>query len=430
MSRFIGNANDYDSEMRVEIDFDDAVKLAAGGSTCDVYRTRWRRRDVLVKRLKEPFRSMPLYLDAMDKEYDIGVGLHHPSLPEYREFHRDYIVMDYVDGATLAELLQRRDPWLAKAKNVRRLLTEIVDVVDYLHRHNVVHCDIKADNIIVTANTRNPVLIDFDKCYTDALNDTSGDPERYGVPSAEAGSTAIDFHAIGQLAEQLQHNAPQAALKAFIRACYHPDVDCDELRQLLATHPRRRRTVALRIAGGTVALAIFAGVAWYMTRGQTEANSQPYPSSEPALPQPVVVDTLPIPVPTERAAETPVSQEEQLDVARVRAAELDRRVGPVFDELMADLDRLNALKDNPNLTGEQLIDSIRRHSDRADECITEAFATLNDMYPGLTEREAWRTMAFSRAYTGYTRRAGPELRAFGVEIERRRERERLSNNID
>ena len=193
MSEILKCTDDYTVEYPSEINLDTAVRLPEGGSTCDIYRTKWQRRDVFVKRLKEKYRSNPLYLDALDKEFDIGVKLRHPSLPVYHEFHRDYIVLDYIDGQTLAEMIERQDPWLKKEKNIIRMLKELVDVLGYLHQHNIAHCDIKPDNIMITANGRNLVLIDFDKSYTDALNDTSGHPGKYGLPADAKGRFAIDF---------------------------------------------------------------------------------------------------------------------------------------------------------------------------------------------------------------------------------------------
>lgn len=79
-------------------------------------------------------------------------GLKHPSLPEYREFHRDYMVMDYIDGTTLAAMIARKDPWLRDEKHLRSMLRQLVEVVDYLHRHNVVHCGIKPGSIMRPLN--------------------------------------------------------------------------------------------------------------------------------------------------------------------------------------------------------------------------------------------------------------------------------------
>lgn len=119
------------------------------------------------------------------------------------------------------------------------------------------------------------------------------------------------------------------------------------------------------------------------------------------------------------AAPAPASQESLHDDAREKAAILDRRIQPAFAELQAGLDRLGKLKDDHSLTSRQLLDSIRRHGDLADEYISEAFEILKETYPGITEREAWRVMAYSTAYTAYTRRAKPELKEFGQEIQRR-----------
>lgn len=412
MSQFINNAKDHDGESAAGMDFDDAVKLPAGGSTCDIYRTRWQRREVFVKRLKEEYRSKPLYLDALDKEFDIGVALHHPSLPEYREFHRDYIVMDFIDGQTLAEMLRQKDPWLAKEKNIVRLLTELVDVVDYLHRHNVVHCDIKADNIIITANNKNLVLIDFDKSYTDALNDTSGHPGRYGLSTEEAGRVAIDFHAIGMLAERLKREVRGfrfPACRKFVSACYRPDVNCEELKEILASP--HKITTAMRISAWIAAICLLTGLVVYF--GQRTAVSE----EQHEIPNERAIDTTTIVVPVAK------TQEEIHSDAQEMAAVLDKRIQPSFDVLLAGLDRLSILKSDESLSGQQLLDSIRRHGDLADEYISEAFEILNETYPDLTDREAWRIMAYSKAYTEYTRRATPELKEFGQEIERRFARE-------
>ncbi|MDE6321555.1 MAG: protein kinase, partial [Muribaculaceae bacterium] len=440
---------EYTAEHSAGIDFDDAVKLPGGGSTCDIYKTRWQRRDVFVKRLREKYRSMPIYLDALDKEFDIGVSLKHPSLPEYREFHRDYIVIDYIDGETLAAMIARRDPWLTKEKNILKLLRELVDVVDYLHRHNVVHCDIKPDNIMITANNRNLVLIDFDKCYTDALSDTSGHPARYGLTTDDKGSTAIDFHGIGQLIEKMKESVPGFSLSCYrqlVQTCYRPDINCEDLKEILDaagtnshTTKQPKRLVAMATAAViAVAIIIVLGVRLFdnhdtrtattTTEIEDMADKQAVKSQENPTPTPTAVEiqahtTLPevksAPTPQPEENSSPKTQAEIHKDFMMRATYLDQRIKPSFDELQADLDRLLALKNDTTLTGEQLLSSIRSHGDKADECIIEAYETLKEMYPGISEQEGATIMSCSKAYTGYTRRATPQLREFGHEIERR-----------
>lgn len=249
MSQFLNNPDRYTRESSHEIDFDDAIRLPKGGSTCDIYRTRWQRREVFVKRLKEEFRSKPLYLDALDKEFEIGVQLRHTSLPIYHEFHRDYIVMDFVDGQTLAEMIKRNDEWLANERNIVKILKELVDVVDYLHRHNIVHCDIKPDNIIITSNTKNLVLIDFDKSYIDALGDTSGHPGKYGLSTDHRGHISLDFYGIGKVVERLKECVSGftfSRFDQFVDACYSKDVNCETLAEILIFSPVNEQSKARR----------------------------------------------------------------------------------------------------------------------------------------------------------------------------------------
>lgn len=249
MSQFLSNPDRYTRESSHEIDFDDAIRLPEGGTTCDIYRTRWQRREVFVKRLKEEFRSKPLYLDALDKEFEIGVKLRHPSLPIYHDLHRDYIVLDYIDGLTLSKMIQRNDGWLANVRNIIKMLKELVDVVDYLHRHNIVHCDIKPDNIIITSNTKNLVLIDFDKSYIDALGDTSGHPGKYGLSTADKGHASLDFYGIGRVVEKLKECVSGftfSRFDQFLDACYGNDVNCEKLAEILAYSIKNENSKACR----------------------------------------------------------------------------------------------------------------------------------------------------------------------------------------
>lgn len=217
------------------IDFSRASKLERGGSTCDVYVAKLHRRRVFVKRLKEELRSSPRHRAAFDKEFEIGVMLNHRGLPEYREFHGDYIVMDYIDGQTLAEMIEAGDRWLMNTGNLVRMMRELVEIVDYLHQHNVVHSDIKADNIMLTRGTRNVMLIDFDKAYTSWLDDTSGSPALYGLKDDKAGSADFDFCCIGKLVGRLDVSGfPVKNLSKFRKSCLREGVGAEELYEALS----------------------------------------------------------------------------------------------------------------------------------------------------------------------------------------------------
>lgn len=426
MSQFLSVDHNGMESSRQEIDFEDAIRLPDGGSTCEIYRTRWQRREVFVKRLKEEFRTNPLYLDALDKEYEIGVSLKHPSLPDYREFHREYIVMDYIDGTPLSEMIRKQDPWLGNEKNIIRMLKELVIVTDYLHRHHITHCDIKPDNILITANNYNLVLIDLDKCYTDSLNDTSGDPSKYGLSQDDKGSVAIDFHGIARVVEKIKSNVPGFTFSRytkFIKECNKPAPSTDELLNILDYNPASSRKFYLLVTFAPFCVALIFGLVLWLTQG-TDGYDESYGEGIPATQSDDSIKTTskdikPVNEVPEDERETmresrpknekiikePLTQQQLHVQAKEMAEVLDKRIAPYFEELNLSLDNLEAFSKTPGISDKQLRESIRKHVELEDDYCHEAFEILYETFPGLTERESWRVMEYSKVYTNYKRRS-------------------------
>ncbi|MDE6321111.1 MAG: protein kinase, partial [Muribaculaceae bacterium] len=163
------------------IDFTNATPINGSGSTCDTYLCTVQHRRVFVKRLKAQYRNNPLYRAAFSKEYDLGLSLSHQSLPRYVGHGDDYIVTDFIEGDTLAALIKRGDRRVSDRKHAKKLIAELIDVVEYLHNRNIVHCDIKPDNIIISPYPDRPItLIDLDKAFSPWLDSTHGDTSKYG----------------------------------------------------------------------------------------------------------------------------------------------------------------------------------------------------------------------------------------------------------
>jgi serine/threonine protein kinase len=73
------------------------------------------------------------------------------------------IVSEWIEGVTLGE-------WLKNKQNInarRRVFMQILDALEYIHSLQLVHHDIKLDNIMVTTNGTNVKLIDFGLSNTD-----------------------------------------------------------------------------------------------------------------------------------------------------------------------------------------------------------------------------------------------------------------------
>ena len=91
----------------------------------------------------------------------------HPSVVSCRDFFRQngtaYLVMEYVDGLTLADLLQRREQQgrpFDEAELIA-IVRPLLEGLQAIHTAGVLHRDIKPANIIVRQSDERPVLIDF-----------------------------------------------------------------------------------------------------------------------------------------------------------------------------------------------------------------------------------------------------------------------------
>ncbi|MFN8588962.1 MAG: protein kinase [Candidatus Eisenbacteria bacterium] len=135
--------------------------LGAGGMG-EVYRARDTRlgREVAIKVLPAHLSANAEVRARFEREAKTVSGLNHPNICTLfdvgREGETDYLVMELVEGETLAERL-RRGP-LAAAELVR-FGVQIADALDRAHRAGVVHRDLKPGNVMVTRSGAK--LMDF-----------------------------------------------------------------------------------------------------------------------------------------------------------------------------------------------------------------------------------------------------------------------------
>lgn len=121
--------------------------------------------------LPDPHLTPELHAQALSQflqEASILAQLDHPNLPKVSDFfsegERDYLVMDFVPGKDLKQLLDesRAQGRPLGEQTVLAWSRQIVDAVSYLHRQTppVVHRDIKPSNIKLTPDNRIK-LVDF-----------------------------------------------------------------------------------------------------------------------------------------------------------------------------------------------------------------------------------------------------------------------------
>lgn len=189
--------------------FDAMEQIDAQGATCDVYRVKVYGKLHFLKRLKPAFHNDIRYQEAFRKEFETGYRLEHPNLVRYISLSDDGILMEYVDGETLSERLANYPDYFQSKKNCAKFLHQLLDVVGYLHTQQVLHLDLKPDNILFTRINDDVKLVDLGCCYTDTFTDTQGHTDRFAAPEQLSGGAVdvrTDIYAIGKILELLPHH--------------------------------------------------------------------------------------------------------------------------------------------------------------------------------------------------------------------------------
>lgn len=153
------------------------------------------QRTVAIKVLRlEPGRESR---DEFLREARAAAALRHVHIVDVYDagVERDlpYIVMEYVPGETLRDLLTREGP--LDPLRAALLAAEIAEALDYAHRRGVVHCDVKPGNILLSPE-HGPKLVDFGIARAGASTDDGSiaGTAAYIAPEVVAGD-AVDGRA-------------------------------------------------------------------------------------------------------------------------------------------------------------------------------------------------------------------------------------------
>jgi serine/threonine protein kinase len=140
-------------------------QLGEGGmaTVYKAYDTRLER-EVAVKVIRvDQFAPAILaqILKRFEREAKAMALLTHPNIVHVNDYGDQdgipYLVMDYLPGGTLKQLLKGKPmPWQDAAK----LLLPMADALAYAHKRNILHRDVKPGNILMAENDR-PMLTDF-----------------------------------------------------------------------------------------------------------------------------------------------------------------------------------------------------------------------------------------------------------------------------
>ena len=178
------------------------------GGMAKVYKAkdRYLQRVVAIKLLKEDLSEDSDFLKRFDTEAQAAASLTHPNIVQIYDVgvdnNRYYIVMEYVDGITLKEYIERKGSldW----KETIDISIQICNALSKAHSRNIIHRDIKPTNIIMNSEGV-PKVADFGiarsvSSETDTMRiDTIGSVHYSSPEQARGGYTdeQSDIYSIG-----------------------------------------------------------------------------------------------------------------------------------------------------------------------------------------------------------------------------------------
>ena len=106
--------------------------------------------------------------ELFEREARVLHNIDNPQIPKFIAWFTDqgklFIVQEYIEGKTYSQVLRERLSQTGKPfseAEVIQWLWDMLPILDYIHKRNLIHRDISLDNIILRTSQSKPVLIDL-----------------------------------------------------------------------------------------------------------------------------------------------------------------------------------------------------------------------------------------------------------------------------
>jgi len=112
-------------------------------------------REVAIKKMQNSRKNEPEAVQRFFREAQITSRLHHENIAAVYDYYEEdsdyYLIMEYVDGFTVQEFVEK---CLPDMHEVYQIIDGIAAAVQYAHEQNVIHRDLKPANIIITPDMK------------------------------------------------------------------------------------------------------------------------------------------------------------------------------------------------------------------------------------------------------------------------------------
>lgn len=134
------------------------IERIGGGGMALVYKAHdiLLNRNIAIKVLRQQFVNDEEFIRRFRREAQSAASLSHPNVVSVYDVGQEddihYIVMEYVEGQNLNEIIKERAP--LQVDEAVRIASQIADALDHAHHNQIIHRDIKPHNILIGRNGR------------------------------------------------------------------------------------------------------------------------------------------------------------------------------------------------------------------------------------------------------------------------------------
>lgn len=130
--------------------------IIGGGGMANVYKAHdlILKRDVAIKIMRLDYANDPEFIERFDREAQAATSLSHPNVVNIYDVGEEdnilFIVMELVDGLTLKEYIKKHGP--LQVEEAVKIMIELTSAINHAHENNLIHRDIKPQNILLDKN--------------------------------------------------------------------------------------------------------------------------------------------------------------------------------------------------------------------------------------------------------------------------------------
>lgn len=230
-----------------------------------LFTARYNGKKVILKTLKEAYSCDKDCQVALQHEYEVTSVLDNKYIRKAVDSVNieplgKCIVLEFIEGKSLLEHVR---VGTLSTKQVKNIIVEVCDALYYMHRNRIVHCNLKPENILVTANDCRAKIIDIGIPKTEPKADREllikemefVAPE---IIKGEEYDARADIFSIGKIMEFIYERNISAQFNNVATHCtqFSREQRFDSISDVKSAITKGHSIITLVIAGAVIAAAL------------------------------------------------------------------------------------------------------------------------------------------------------------------------------